>query len=459
MRRDGMSWNNIGPYAAAQCTIQPPRHAGRLVRLPGTVHIMSVDPAEESEATDEVELISDGEHLLVLGADRGAVESFLRTKGLLERARDISLHQLGPALRSSAELVTTVSEAVANSGLWVKLTPESAEAIKEFGLTESGVPGVAYAMAGTRGSIKEWLRIDTAVRAQAANPAVLSGLAGALSQAARQQEVAQWRQLLETLDEKLDQVLRGQRDDILGDLTGIERELRAAFTTRRMEGSIDALTWSKLSGTSLEIRQVQAKAILKLGGIADDLKQYRRVGELNARLPQAKEEVQMWLSTITRCSTALNELAILELDRFAAIAPEQLDSRRLSLNCARRDDQDELHDGITLLMHRMKEAAATANQNKIIHVKGVPVAIRSIEDTRGLVKRFSDALGVEIDWDSLDPIRWRAAILEWRQWRNTFAEGGSEVWQKGKPVLTTLAITALAAVVKDKIKLPEKAGN
>jgi hypothetical protein len=341
----------------------------------------------------------------------------------------------------------------------VKLTPESAEAIKEFGLTDSGVPGVAYAMAGSRGSIKEWLRIDTAVRAQAANPAVLSGLAGALSQAARQQEVAQLRILLETLDEKLDQVLRGQRDDILGDLAGIERELRAAFTTRRMEGSIDALTWSKLSGTSLEVRQVQAKAILKLGGIADDLKQYKRVGELNARLPQAKEEVQMWLSTITRCTTALNELEILELDRLAAIAPDQLDAKRLSLDCARQDDQGELYDGISLLMQRMDEAAATANQNKIIHVKGVPAAIRSIDDTRGLIKRFSDALGVEIDRDILAPIRWRAAIRQWPQWKNSFSEGGSQIWQKGKPVLTTLAITALATVVKDKIKLPEKSGN
>jgi hypothetical protein len=107
----------------------------------------------------------------------------------------------------------------------------------------------------------------------------------------------------------------------------------------------------------------------------------------------------------------------------------------------------------------MDEAAATANQNKIIHVKGVPAAIRSIDDTRGLIKRFSDALGVEIDRDILAPIRWRAAIRQWPQWKNSFSEGGSQIWQKGKPVLTTLAITALATVVKDKIKLPEKSGN
>lgn len=420
---------------------------------------MSVDPADESDAADEVEeveLISDGENLLVVGDERRAVERFLRTNGLLERAREISLQQLGPTLRSSAEFLKTVSETVANSGLWVKITPESAEAIKEFGLTDSGVPGVAYAMAGTRGSIKEWLRIDTTAGAKAANPAVLSGLAGALSQAARQQEVAQLRQLLGRLDQKLDHVLRGQRDEILGDLAGIEREIRAALRTTKIEGQIDALTWSKLSGTSLEIRQVQSKAILKLAGIADDLDLHKRIGDLNEHLPRAKSGVQLWLATIARCTAALDELAILEIDHYAAIAPGQVNPRRMSLEASRQDDHTELHEGISVLLQRMDSAADLANQNKIFHLKAVPAAIGSIEETRGLVKRFCFALNIEVDWDSLDPIQWRIAIREWRQWRNGLKEGGSLAWEKGKPVLGTLALTVLAAAMKDKIKIPGK---
>lgn len=34
----------------------------------------------------------------------------------------------------------------------------------------------------------------------------------------------------------------------------------------------------------------------------------------------------------------------------------------------------------------------------------------------------------------------RAAIREWRQWRNGLTEGGSLVWEKGKPVLGTIAL-------------------
>lgn len=315
-----------------------------------TLHSVSVNPEEEPQAGDEVELISDGENLLVVGEKQHAVESFLRTKGLLERAREISLQELGPALRSSAGLLQTASEAVANSGLWVKITPESAEAIKEFGLTDSGVPGVAYAMAGTRGSIREWLRIDTTAGAKVANPAVLSGIAGALSQAARQQEVAQLRQFVGKLDQKLDNVVRGQRDDILGDLAGIEGEIRAALRTAELEGQLDSLTWSKLSGASREIRQVQSKAIFKLAGIADDLVLHKRIGDLNQHLPHAKSGVQLWLATIARCTAALDELAILEIDRYATIAPGQVNTRRMSLEASRRDDQIELHEGVSVLL-------------------------------------------------------------------------------------------------------------
>lgn len=420
---------------------------------------MSAEPPEEPETTDEVELISDGENLLVSGNNRRAVEQFMRAKGLLAKSRDFGSERLSPALRSSAELFKTASEVVADSALWLKITPESADAIKEFGLTDSGVPGVAYAMAGTRGSIKEWLKIDTTAGAKLANPAVLSGVAGALSQAARQQEAAQLRDLLETISQKLDQVIRGQRDEILGDLAGIEREIRAAFVSLEMDGAMDSLTWSKLSGASLQIRQVQSKAILQLGGVADDLEQHKGIGDLNVQLQLAKGTVQVWLSAIARCTTALDELAILELDHYAAIAPDRVNSKRLSIDASRHDDQVQLYEGISVLMQRMDWAAETVNQHAILHVNGLPAAILSIDDTRTLVKRFYVALGIEVDWDSLDPTRWRVAIREWGQWKNALAEAGAKTWDKGKPVLAAVAFSVLAMALKDKIKLPKNAGD
>ncbi|WP_171906527.1 hypothetical protein [Arthrobacter sp. SW1] len=110
-------------------------------------------------------------------------------------------------------------------------------------------------------------------------------------------------------------------------------------------------------------------------------------------------------------------------------------------------------------MQRMDSAACRANQNAILHVKGLPAVIRSIDDTRSLIKRFYKALSIEVDWDSLDPIQWRAAIREWQQWKNALAEAGTEAWDKGKPVLVAVAFSALGVLVKDKIKLPLKSGS
>ncbi|CEI47064.1 Putative uncharacterized protein [Propionibacterium freudenreichii] len=419
---------------------------------------MDEDADDKVELTDEVELVSDGENLLVVGEDRRSVESFLRAKGLLEAAREIGRHVLVPALRSSAGALKTVSDAFAESSLWLKVTPESAEAIKEFGLVDSGVPGVTYAVAGTRGSIKEWIKVETTARVQLANPGVLSGAAGMLSQAAHQQEAAQLRELLAEIEQKLDKVLWGQTDDILGDLGGIEHQIHVSRRRLETESDIDALTWSNLFGTSVGLRQVQEKALLKLERVAKNLEAQKRFVDLRQRLWDAKGEVQLWLSVVVRCVTALDELAILELDYCAAVEPDRLDDRRASLDHERQDDQVELDRSIAALMQRMDEAAKTANQNKLVHVWGVPRALASIDAARSAVKRVYEALGVEIDWEALDPAQWRAAILQVQQWKNGLLEGGSLAWEKGKPVLgtivTTLLLTAVTAVVKGKIEPP-----
>lgn len=333
---------------------------------------LSDEVSDEVSDDSAVELVSDGENLLVVGQHRGDVESFLKSKGILTVARRLPKERLVPVLRSSAELVKTASESIADSALWLKITPESAEAIKEYGLTDSGTPGISYAMAGTRGDIKSWIKVDSSVKAQLRNPALLSGVAGALSQAAREQEAAQLRALLEGLDRKLDEVLRNQRDDLIGDLTGIEQELRAAWRVREREGGVDAATWSKNDSAARELRQVQAKALSRLSGIARDLEGQKRVGELRDRLESARGEVQLWLSVIARCITALDEHAVVELDFVAGTSPGKLDERRITLDELRAEDRAALHEAVASLVSRLEAQAARANENKVAHYRVSP---------------------------------------------------------------------------------------
>lgn len=413
----------------------------------------------ESPPNDEVELISDGESLLVVGHDRRSIEGFFRSLGLLERARTFGAEQLTPLLRSSAGFVENLSEAAAESALWLKITPDSADAIAEFGLTDTKVPGVSYAMAGQRGDIKSWIKVDSSTKAQLQNPALLSGLAGAMGQLAREQEAAQLRALLETIDHKLDQVLRGQRDEIIGDLSGIERELRAASRTREIEGGIDEVTWSKIDNASREIRQVQAKAVLKLIGIAEDLEALTRVRELRARLNSAREEVRLWLSVIARCTTALDEHAILELEFVAATFHDQLDTRRVTLDTLRVEDRDEVRGALSVLIDRLSAASDRANGHKLLHFRAVPEVFERVAEAREIARRVGEALGIDVDWAPVDAIRWRDAALQPRQWRNGVADGATIAWEKSKPVVLPLAIgvasTAVVAVLKGSTESSE----
>ncbi len=134
---------------------------------------------------NEVELISDGDGLAVIG-NPTAVERFMASVGLSSNAGS---PRLGAAFSAGASVAQTGSEIAANSGRWVKLTEESAQAVKKFGLTPTKTPGVSHAMVGQPGDIKQWIQIVKTPGSMVTNPAMLAGAAGIMAQIAMQQQM------------------------------------------------------------------------------------------------------------------------------------------------------------------------------------------------------------------------------------------------------------------------------
>ncbi|WP_424448554.1 hypothetical protein [Microbacterium arborescens] len=415
---------------------------------------MSEDPEETPAAEDAALVFSDGEHLLVIGNDKRSVERYMRSKGILERAQEIRAQHFAPMLRTAAQVGHTISETIAESGLWVKLTEDSAEARAKFGLIESDIPGISYAVAGDRGNIKQWLKFDTSASAKVTNPRMLSGIAGGLAQAASQAEAERLREMLASMDEKLDQLRRDNRDEILGDIGGIEEHLHDANAMLTAQGELDSQEWDTLTTIPLQLKQIRRKAVLKVEGVADDMAKHKKVGDLKAWLPQAKQEVQLWLSTIARSIAALDDFAVLELEHTAAIAPEKLDAKRQGIQEARATAIADLTAGITELMKRMSETAEWANKNVLANHRTVPKVLAAIEDARGVVKRLYDVLGLEVDWESLTPERWPDALKQAQQWKNALAQGGTFVKEKGGPAAAwgvgIAASTIVAALINGK---------
>ena len=92
---------------------------------------------------NEIQLISDGDGLAVIG-DPTAVERFLVSEGL--PSKDLGLPRLGSVLSAGAGAAQAGSEIAANSGRWVKLTKESAQLVKKYGLMEELEDGPQHAV-------------------------------------------------------------------------------------------------------------------------------------------------------------------------------------------------------------------------------------------------------------------------------------------------------------------------
>ncbi len=199
--------------------------------------------------SSEIELVSDGEVAVVTG-DRGTIERFLGDAGLLEHARELVLDKLSGVLRTGSDLAEVASGLAKQSAMYLKLTPESTQALKDAGgLMKTKTDGVSYAMLGDPGNIGKWLQVEDGPASLLTNPAVLSGVGGFMSQLAHQAEAQELKALLLQIDAKLDDVRRGQRNAVLAKMGRAVEAIEEAITIHEHGGDPKTLCSARSSPT------------------------------------------------------------------------------------------------------------------------------------------------------------------------------------------------------------------
>ena len=368
---------------------------------------------------DEFELISDGDGLAVIG-EPAAVERFLASVGLSERW----IPPLGAAFSAGAAAAQAGSEIAANSGRWVKLTEESAQAVKKYGLMETKTPGVSHAMVGQPGDIKQWIQIVKAPGSMLTNPAMLAGAAGIMAQIAMQQTMDEITDYLATIDEKLDDVLRAQTNQVLARMVGVDLAIKEAMSVREPVGRVSEVTWSKVQDSSATILETQAYALRQLDDLADKLEQKTKIGDLAKTAKEAEAEVQKWLAVLARCFQLQDAIAVLELDRVLDASPDELDRHRLGLKAARRNRLELISQSTEHLLARMDAAAGTANSKVLLNPTQSPAVVESSNHVAVDVHDFHGLLGIESGRESSEARRWGDAAAErWDKTRETGAQG------------------------------------
>lgn len=371
---------------------------------------------------NEIGLLCDGEGLAVIGNPTD-VERLLASEGLV--AKDLGLARLGGAARTGSVAAQAGAELAANSGRWVKLTKESAVAVNKFGLMDSKTPGVKHAMVGQPGEIKQWIQIVQTPGSMLTNPAMLAGAAGLMAQLAMQQQMDAITDYLAVIDEKLDDVLRSQTNQVLARVAGVEMAVREAMKVRDSVGRVSEVTWSKVQASSTAVLETQGYALLQLHDLADQVEKKSKIDELADAAEKAGADVQQWLSVLARCFQLQDAIAVLELDRVLDASPDELDRHRVGLLAARDDRLELILDHTSMLIERMNAAAHAANLKVLLHPTKAPRIVESSNRVAEGVHGLYEVLGIDSGLDALEARRWsRAAGDSWDKVRET---GGDRV--------------------------------
>lgn len=411
---------------------------------------------------DELQLISDGDGLAVIG-EEAAVERFLDSEGLLTQA--VAMPRLGTVIGAGAAVAQAGSQIAASSGRWVKLTKDSARLVREHGLRQSSKSGLSTGVVrGSKGQIKAFVEFVNGPGSFLTNPARLSAAAGLMAQLAMQQTMDEITDYLATIDQKVDDVLRAQKDAVLARMIGAGLVIDEAMTTRQHGGRVNEVTWSKVQAAPATIAETQAYALRRLDALAEKLERETRIGELADAAKDAESQAREWLAVLARSFQLQDAIAVIELDRVLDAAPGDLDGHRLGLKAARQDRLALITRSTERLMARLDAAASRANAKVLLH----PVKSRDVVHTSNrvalVVRDFHGRLGIAGDRESLEARRWADAANEVRsKVLETGADGadaarrlGNESFDRARSATSRLSTRINARPLRRRGDEPER---
>lgn len=223
------------------------------------------------------------------------------------QSKELGLQRLGSDLGSAAGVTQVGAEIAANSDRWMKLTEGSTRIAKQFPMVKNSTSGNFHAtLRSQNGQFAKNLQFVQGHSSLLTNPALLAGAAGLMAQLAMQQAMDEITDYLAAIDEKVDDVLRAQKDAVLADMIGVHFVIEEAMTIREHTGRVSEVTWSKVQATPATIARTQAYALRQLDALAEKLERKTRPVMLQRRprkpSPKFRTGSLFWLAA-SNCRT------------------------------------------------------------------------------------------------------------------------------------------------------------
>lgn len=360
----------------------------------------------------EIQLVVDDDGIAVIG-EQSLVDAFLASEGLTALA--VPTPRLSQVATGGSIAAKAASQMAESSGRWVKLTKESVEAIDKYGLRQSSTSKLATGVIkGKSGQIRGFVEFAKTPAGALTNPAMLAGVGGIMAQVAMQQAMDEITDYLARIDEKVDDILRAQKDAVLSQMIGVALVIDEAMVIREHRGRVDETTWSKVQGSSETIAHTQAYALRQLDALAEKLEKHDKMGDLAKVAKQVEATAQEWLVVLARCVQLQDALAVLELDRVMDAEPEEVDAHRLALRAARQRRVERISQTVEQLLGRMTAVGARANTKVLLHPTSAPGIVGATNNVVLALDDFNHVLGLESGTSTLEARRWTVAALEAR---------------------------------------------
>lgn len=361
---------------------------------------------------NRVELVADGDGVVVLGEKR-SVARFLKRAGLLSQAEEVDLSGVTKFLRAGSNVATIAATAVEQSGMYLKLTAESQQRLRDAGgLMKTKEKGISHIMLGEPGKKSmKWLQADDSASALLQNPAILTGLGGVMVQFAEQSETRELKDLLVRIDEKLDDVLRAQRDELIAKINSAENQIKGAMIQLGLKGSSQVI-WDKSQTIPGAIDDVESLALEKLKTLADKVDSKHNTGSLRKLMEKVEGDAALYLSVLARCFQLQNQFSEIELHHVLATDPDTFDTHRQGLSARRENRRRRVLESTISIMERLDVAAGVAENNVLLHARSARDLINSLNATAELVDQFHLPLGIEASHSELSLTPWRKALRD-----------------------------------------------
>lgn len=409
-----------------------------------------------SNEANGIQLLYDGDGLAVIG-EPAAVENFLASEGLSSLSRLLPkvgamIDGLGTLSEAASSVVQTVSSlkdsatSIADSvssmvdsansvtdsigsmaetvGKWIKTSKEISKIVEKYQLKEMTTPGVLQAVVGQLTTLT-----GTTTKAAAgtvAAPAVV------MSQMSMQQSLDEIKELIESIDQKLNDVLQHLKNEVLSRMDGVRLAIIEANTIRDTVGRVSETTWSKVQNSSGTILETQARALRELDELASKFENVKNVAELQEKFEKLNIEVQKWIRVLADCFQLLESIAVLELDRVLDASPNELDMHRLGLKAAREQRLILIANATGGLLERMNEVAGTANKKVLFNPIQSKAVVKSSNEVTESIQMFHETLGINLYVHGTDVRLWKEAVSEsLEKARESSSEGIKVVKQLG----------------------------